>query len=446
MSDDPLSRLTGYRKRLLRLAGMTVSVAGSYAHSRVKQFLFPSQTDPEELSELYRAIGNEIADTLGELKGAAMKVGQIVSQTKGLLPPEISQALEKLQQTAPPMPFEVIRAQLQSELGAAPEKRFAWIDEAPFAAASIGQVHRARTFSGREVIVKVQYPGVAESCDSDLTQLKWLLQMGRLFKLRAEVIDGLFQEIRARIDEELDYANEARNIRLFKRFHRNDKGVVIPAVVGSLSSQRVLTLHYEPGDPLHEVKAPRYGQDVIDRLSKRLFRTMVKQLLFLHAVHVDPHPGNFAFRPDGTLVIYDFGCIKQLRPEIVTAYREAMEAFLAADYARLDRALIELGVRIPDGPPVEGEYYGLWRAILIPPFRADKTFDFSTSTLHEEVLRQIPGILKRMDSFQPPSEVAYIDRMMGGHYWNLVRLGAKVSFFHDLRQLLDRSYRTVSSA
>ncbi len=445
MSSDnfSLAKLVNQRKRFMKLAGMTAAVAGNYVQSRVKQLLLAEPANDAELSDLYRAIGKEIADTLGELKGAAMKVGQIASQTKGLLPVEISEALEKLQRSAPPMPFSMIQAKLQAELGADPTKLFAWIDTTPFAAASIGQVHRARTHEGREVIVKVQYPGVAESCDSDLRQLKWLLQIGRVIKIKGEVLDNLFEEIRARIHEELDYRKEVENIRFFKRFHRRDRGVVIPAVIDNLSSQRILTLTYEPGDHVSDVKSPRYDQAVINKLGRRLFRVMVKQLFLLQAVHVDPHPGNFAFRPDGTLVIYDFGCVKKLNADIVLAYRDAIEAFLAADYAKLDRAMIALGVRIADGPPVEAEYYAEWRDIFIAPFLASQPFDFGTSTLHEQVVRRTPDILKRLDSFQPAADIAYIDRMMGGHYWTLLQLGVKASFFKEIKQLLGASYRAM---
>jgi len=445
MSSDnfSLAKLVNQRKRFMKLAGMTAAVAGNYAQSRLKQLLFAEPANEAELSDLYRAIGKEIADTLGELKGAAMKVGQIASQTKGLLPVEISEALEKLQRSAPPMPFSMIQAQLQAELGTDPSDLFDWIDPAPFAAASIGQVHRARTREGREVIVKVQYPGVAESCDSDLRQLKWLLQMGRAIKIKGEVLDNLFEEIRARIHEELDYRKEVENIRFFKRFHRRDKGVVIPAVIDNLSSQRVLTLTYEPGDHVSEVKSPRYDQAVINKLGRRLFRVMVKQLLLLQAVHVDPHPGNFAFRPDGTLVVYDFGCVKKLNADIVLAYRDAIEAFLEADYAKLDRAMIALGVRVADGPPVEAGYYAEWRDIFIGPFIANQPFDFGASTLHEQVIQRTPDMLKRLDSFQPAADIAYIDRMMGGHYWTLLRLGVKASFFKEIKQLLGASYRAM---
>lgn len=440
---DTLGKLARHQKRFIKLAGMTASVTGSYAQNRAKRLLLPNQSSAEDLSDLYRMLGNEIADTLGELKGAAMKVGQIASQVKDLLPPEITDALEKLQKAAPPMAFSVIEEQIRRELGAAPQQLFAWIDSKPFAAASIGQVHRARTHEGYDVIVKIQYPDVAQSCDSDLFQLKLLLQMGRLVKIQGQVLDKLFEEIKARIHEELDYVNEANNIRFFRQFHQTDKNIVIPQVIDGLSSRQVLTLTYEPGDPIDDVKSPRYSQGMINQLGRQLFQTMAKQLFLLHAVHADPQPGNFAFRPDGSIVMYDFGCVKKLDLATVEAYRQAVTAFLEADYAGLDHAMQGLGFRTLDGPAIGAEYYARWRNILIQPFLADQPFDFGTSTLHEEIIRYSPEVLKRLESFQPAAEVVYIDRMLGGHYWTLSRLGVKASFLAELSGLLQQDFNVA---
>lgn len=423
-------------QRMLRLAGMTATVAANYAHSRLRRALSSQPPDAAELTDLYQTIGEEIAHTLGQLKGAAMKAGQFASQLRELLPTPLAQALEPLQKAVPPAPFKVIRRQFRAELKIAPEQAFAWFDAQPFAAASIGQAHRARTRDGREVVVKVQYPGVARACDADLAQLKLLLRLGGLFNLDRAALDRLFEEVRARLREELDYRREAANIRRFREFHRADEGVVIPEVVAEFSGKRILTLRYEPGDDLSEVKPPRYDPTVVDALGIRLFRTLARQLFLLQAVHADPHPGNFAFRPDGALVLYDFGCVKRLDRKTIQSYRELVRAFLQADYPALDRALLALGVRIEGSPPVEADYYAEWREILIPPFRADKPFDFADSTLHENVMRQAPGMLQRLDSFQPAAELVYINRVIGGHYWNLLRLGVRASFRTELEQLL----------
>ena len=189
MAKKPVTSRSG---RFIKLAGMTASVAGQYAGQRARR-LFRSEDDNEGArTESYTRMADQIADTLGELKGAVMKVGQIASQTQDFLPKEFSDALQRLQKEAPPMPFEVIVAQVESELGRPISELFEYLQETPYAAASIGQVHRARLHDGTDVIVKVQYPGVDESCDSDLKQLRLALKLGGLLKMPKEHVDQLF--------------------------------------------------------------------------------------------------------------------------------------------------------------------------------------------------------------------------------------------------------------
>src|SRR5690606_19378467 len=285
--------------RFMKLAGMTASVAGRYAGDRVRR-VFSSEDEDTRLSRTYDRMAEDIVSTLGELKGAVMKVGQIASQTQDLLPKEFSQARQKLQKEAPPMPYEMIRQQILRELGSDPDVLFRRFDREPYAAASIGQVHRAQLQDGQEVIVKVQYPGVDKSCDSDLKQLRLALKMGGLLKIPKEVVDQLFEEIRLRLHEELDYENEARNIERFREFHRHDEGVLIPAVIKQFSSRRILTLELVEGDHISAVTPERYSQDTINRIGHRIFTTMADQLFQFHCIHGDPHAGNFAYRPDGT--------------------------------------------------------------------------------------------------------------------------------------------------
>lgn len=429
----PTTRTT----RFLKLAGMTASVASSYAAGKVRRALSGEEKAKERQSKTYDKMANEIADTLGELKGAVMKVGQIASQTQDFLPQEFSQALQRLQKEAPPMEYEVIAKQLENELGAPPEDLFEYFDQNPYAAASIGQVHRARTRDGRDVIVKVQYPGVDRSVDSDLKQLKVTLKLGGLLKLPKESVDQLFEEIRLRLNEELDYENEARNIRDFQKFHAGDSGLIIPGVVESLSSKRVLTLDCVEGDHIENVNVETYGQETINLIGQRLFCTMADQLFKFNAIHGDPHAGNFAFRRDGSVIMYDFGCVKYLKPEIVVAYKHALLAGLNEDYEALDRYLIDLGVRVDGKPAIEEDYYAMWRDIFIRPFSSEEdSFDFAESNLHKLVASKATTVFKYLDSFKPPVESIFIDRMIAGHYWMMMRLGVQAAFRKELEQYL----------
>jgi predicted unusual protein kinase regulating ubiquinone biosynthesis (AarF/ABC1/UbiB family) len=433
MSDDrPLTK----GRRFFRLAGMTASVAGSYAKSRLKSVFQSPEAAASERATVNQLNGALIAQTLGELKGAVMKVGQMASIASDLLPKELAEPLKALQKAAPPMAYEVIAEQIETELGAAPERLFSQFERVPFASASIGQVHRATTDDGREVVVKVQYPGVDGAVDSDLAHLKLVLRAGGLVKIRKKDMDAVFREIRARLMEELDYCNEADNVRLFRDYHASHEFVVIPDVVGERSSQRVLTLTYEPGDSIDELDALRYPQDVRDQIGINLFRTFATQLFEFNVMHADPNPGNLAFRPDGTIVLYDFGCVKRIPRNIATAYRDTICAGLGEDYPAVERGLRALGVRRVDGPPVPYEFYKRWRDVFAAPFLGDGEFDYGRATIHDEVLKLVPESFKLLDSFQPPPELVFVDRAVAGHYANLRKIRAKGRFFDLLRPYL----------
>jgi predicted unusual protein kinase regulating ubiquinone biosynthesis (AarF/ABC1/UbiB family) len=432
MAKKPVTSRSG---RFLKLAGMTASVAGQYAGQRARR-LFRSENDEGAQSEDYTRMAGQIADTLGELKGAVMKVGQIASQTQDFLPKEFSTALERLQKEAPPVAFDVIVGQIESELGKPVSALFEYLQETPYAAASIGQVHRARLFDGTDVIVKVQYPGVDESCDSDLKQLRMALKMGGLLKMPKKTVDQLFEEIRIRLKEELDYENEAENLKLFREFHKNDKWVLIPAVISSHSTRRVLTLELVEGDHVSQVTPDRYDQDTVNLLGHRMFTTMADQLFRFQCIHGDPHAGNFSFRPDGSIILYDFGCVKRLKPDIVEAYRKALVAALDEDYKALDDHLIDLGARVQSQPAVDEAYYAMWRDILIVPFEQDEPYNFAESEIHKRVAAKTSTVFKYLDQFRPPVESIFIDRMIAGHYWMLKRLGVQAAFRSELEKYL----------
>lgn len=436
MAKKPVTSRSG---RFFKLAGMTASVAGQYAGQKARS-MFSSENDDGARSESYTRMANRITDTLGEMKGAAMKVGQIASQTQDFLPREFSDALEKLQKEAPPMPFEIILEQVEVELGKPVGELFEYLQEKPYAAASIGQVHRARLHDGTDVIVKVQYPGVDESCDSDLKQLRLALKLGGLLKMPKESVDQLFTEIHERLREELDYENEARNIELFREFHKDDPWVVIPSVIPSHSTRHVLTLGLEEGDHVSEVTPERYDQATINLIGHRMFTTMADQLFRFQCIHGDPHAGNFAYRPDGSIVMYDFGCVKKLKPEIVEAYRNAVTAALAQDYKALDAYLIDLGARVGSQPAIDEAYYAMWRDILIVPFNSEQPYDFGESSIHMHVAAKTSTVFKYLDSFKPPVESIFIDRMIAGHYWILKRLGVQAAFGEELRGYLAESH------
>ena len=434
--DDKARGPASGARRLLKLAGMTATLAGRYAGHAIANGFRNADERAHARGKLNTAAGVHLANTLGELKGAVMKLGQIASQAASILPAEFAEPLKRLQKDAPPMPFAVIRRQIDRDLGKSVARQFKRIDHKPYAAASIGQVHRAVLHDGREVVIKVQYPGVAESCDTDLGQLKLALRMARIVKVDKAVLDDLFEEIRARLHEELDYEQEARNIDLFRRFFTDEPHIVIPATVPELCSKHVLTMILEHGDHLADA-GENYGPELRNQIASRLFDFICRSVFKLQAVHADPHPGNFAVRRDGSLVIYDFGCIKRLEKDSVEAYRDTVRAALSQDWRAVDRGLMRLGVRVPGSAPVPADFYASWGRIVMRPFVGTAPYDFGASTMHKEAMTKGLEALKHLDQFRPPVKTAYLDRMVGGHYWTMTQLKARVALGPRLREFVD---------
>jgi predicted unusual protein kinase regulating ubiquinone biosynthesis (AarF/ABC1/UbiB family) len=429
---------TSRTQRLVKLARMTASVAGTYTRSRLVT-MFQNEEDAEATRQQAHAdSGERVAKTLGELKGAVMKIGQMASVAQDLLPRELAQQLASLQKDSPPMSFDTIAAQIERELGAHPQRLFSRFDPVPFAAASIGQVHRARTDDGRDVVVKVQYPGVDESCDSDLAHLRLTLRMSGFLRTRAhkDAFDLLFDEIRERLHEELDYTLEADHVRLFRRLHAHQPWLVIPEVVGERSAKRVLTMTYTPGDPLEALSTDRYPLITRDLIGARLIELVGTQVFVTKTLHADPNPGNYAFRTDGSIVLYDYGCIKRIPQNTVSHYQTLVRALYAEDYKTLDNMMLALGARIPNSPEVPPEFYAQWRDILLRPFVEVEEYDYSASTIHEEAQRHAMSALAYMNSFQPSAELVFIDRVIVGLHNILRRFGPTVPWRGSLDHFL----------
>ncbi len=437
-SDDTAQPVTKGR-RFMKLAGMTASVAAGYAGSRVKGLFQTSADARESRAESYKETGERIAQTLGELKGAAMKIGQMASIGSDILPKELSDSLSKLQKEAPPMSYEVIAGQIESEFGMAPELLFEHFDREPFASASIGQVHRARTDDGREVVVKVQYPGVDSTVDSDLGHLKLALKAsGLVTRHHRKGLDDVFAEVRERLHEELDYCNEADNVRFFGKHHAQHPFVVVPEVIGERSSQRVLTMSFEPGDAIKDMDALGYDQATRNKIGENLFHAMGSQLLELNAVQADPNPANFAFRKDGTVVLYDFGCVKYIEKDLISNWAALVNAAIDNDYDTAEEYLIALGVRVPDKPRPPVELYEKWHDIFLKPLKFDGFYDYTDGSLHKESVKLLPETMKWMTSFTPPSQLVFIDRTIVGNYGNLRAIGTHARMMPLLKKYLGR--------
>jgi predicted unusual protein kinase regulating ubiquinone biosynthesis (AarF/ABC1/UbiB family) len=419
-------------RRFMKLAGMTASIAGKAVSNSIKSINSSEEEKLQAKSKLYQDIGLKIADTLGEMKGAVMKVGQIASQYKDIFPPEVSEAISKLQRQAPAVPFAHLQKQIEKELGKPINQIFASIDETPFAAASIGQVHRAVLPSGEKVVVKIQYPGVDEACDSDLKQVRLALRLAGVFKVNKALQDKLFNEIQDSLHAELNYNMEAHNLQVFATFHAPlDDKVIIPRVYPEYSSRRVLTLSEELGDSMET--AATWSQETRNDLGRRLFRLISQEIFFLNSFHCDPHPGNFAFRDDGSVIVYDYGCIKTLSPDIIESNKQLVRAAVSDNVPELEQALRELKVRNFNGQ-IPAEFYQQWIDILLSPLVSE--YDFAKNTAHHDAVALAKKSLKYWDSFQPSAETMMINRTISGHYWNMINLKVKDNFKPLLEEVI----------
>jgi predicted unusual protein kinase regulating ubiquinone biosynthesis (AarF/ABC1/UbiB family) len=415
----------GKLERLLKLSGMTAAVAGRYVGTRLTGLFRSAEAKQRRMAATHARVGTRLARTLGELKGPVMKLGQLASLSAGLLPRELSEKLESLRQNAPPVPFELLAEQIEAELGAPPARLFAAFDPQPCAAASIGQVYRAVLDDGRPVAVKVQYPGIDRTVDADLAHLRAALWAAGVLGRQRRIFSDLFDEISAHVREELDYCREADNARLLADFHRTRHPFVhIPEVVGERSSQRVLTLTFAGGDPIDT--AADYAQPIRDLLGDRLLEILYAELFGLGAIHGDPNPANYAFRPDGSFALYDFGCLERFTPQEQRGIREILTGAMAVDATAIESGLVAVGARWADAPPVDPELYRSFFRLLAPALDAEQRFDLGAATLHRDAGSLLPLLARHRRAFRLPAGLMLLQRVHIGYYGNLRKLRARV--------------------
>lgn len=282
-------------------------------------------------TELQQRTAEQMFKVLGELKGGAMKVGQAMSVFEAALPEDLAgpyrATLTRLQEAAPPLPADTVHAVLADQLGADWRERFAEFNDQPAAAASIGQVHRGVWRDGREVAVKVQYPGAAKALASDLNQM---VRMGRLFGTVVPGLDmkPLLQELRERVLEELDYLVESQSQRAFAVAFEDDPDFVVPHVLSA--APNVLVSEWIEGRPLADVIAEGTTEerDHAGLLYQRFLLCSPERARLLHA---DPHPGNFRIMPDGRMAVLDFGAVAHLPDGMPRAVGRLMRIAMAGD-------------------------------------------------------------------------------------------------------------------
>ncbi|MFI6898666.1 ABC1 kinase family protein [Streptomyces sp. NPDC050256] len=408
-----------------RLASLPLGFAGRAALGFGGRLL--GRSGDAIADELQRRTSRHLFQVLGELKGGAMKFGQMLSVYEAALPPETigpyRAALTLLQEAAPALPTHEVHAVLARELGPRWRDRFAAFDDEPAAAASIGQVHRALSQDGRAVAVKIQYPGAGEALTGDYARLSRLI---RLFSVVTPGLDvePMVRELRERVSEELDYRLEAESQQAFADAYRDDPEILVPDVV--ISSHRVLVTEWLDGTPLSAVV--RDGSPAErDHAGIRYARFLFSGPTRAGRLHADPHPGNFRILPDGRLGVIDFGAVKRLPdgfpPALGTLIRLAHEA----DWKAAQTLLVQEGLITP-GAPLDQDALGAFLLPIAAP-SAGGTYRFTREWLREDVVRAIDlregGLLRRLNL--PPSYVL-VNRVVGAATAVLCQLECEIPF------------------
>ena len=354
--DGDRSIPTGRVERLARIGRTAAGAAAKRAGTRTANLVRSEERSSAAMERRQMETARQIVKVLGGMKGAAMKVGQVLSFFDvGLVAEqyreEFQRELAKLRDSAPTVGFNEMRTVIESELGGTLDRFFADFDAEPVAAASIGQVYRARLPDGRDVAVKVQYPGVADAVRADMQNLGVLLRLVRGIAPQLDV-KALAEEIRIRVVDELDYELEASNQRSVARIYRGHPFILVPDVVTSVSRERVIVTEYVDGDGFERLRQePDHERN---RIGEIVFRFYFGSMYRHRRFSGDPHPGNMLRLADGRVAFLDFGLFKTLSRDAVELELACQRAVTEGDAAEL-RRLLALGGFLPDPAQVEPE-------------------------------------------------------------------------------------------
>ena len=418
------STIFGEIRRFARTSGAVGGIAARVAGARV----FGIKTDRATHAEDLKII-------LGGLKGPLMKVAQFLSTVPDALPAEYALELAQLQSNAPAMGWNFVRRRMASELGPDWQSKFASFSHEASAAASLGQVHRARLPDGTEVACKLQYPDMPSTVEADLRQLKMAMAVyARMDNAIRQ--DEIYKELRERLREELDYLREAAQMRLYGLMVHDQPGVHVPVPLPEFSSHRLLTMTWLDGRPLMDRLAEDPPQEERNRIAEALFRAWYVPFYRYGVIHGDPHLGNYQVRPDGSVNLLDFGAIRVFGARFVTGVIELFEAVRDHDDDKAQLAYETWG--FTDLSREKMDILNMWARFLYEPLTQDRVRSIQETndpTFGREVAEKVHAGLKRTGGVMPPREVVLMDRAAIGLGSVFVRLKAELNWsrlFHEL--------------
>ena len=420
MTDEERNRLSA---RAARYARVGANIGGVAARMAGRSLAGGALGDAANATAL--------AQALGGLKGPLMKVAQLMATIPDLLPPEYAEELGRLQADAPPMGAAFVARRMRAELGADWRAAFAEFDLKPSAAASLGQVHRARAHDGRMLACKLQYPDMKSAVEADLTQLQMIFAIHRRF---ASVIDTreIAKEIGARVREELDYRREAKHAALYSRMLADEPSVRTPQIDLALSTERLLTMQWLDGKPLLTFKdAP---QDVRDHIGMAMFKAWWAPFSRYGVIHGDPHLGNYSVFGEGEGInLLDYGCIRIFPPRFVGGVVDLYQGLKQNDQARIVHAYESWGFKGLKQDVID--ILNIWARFIYGPILEDRVRTIADGVApgaygRKEAFR-VHQALKEKGPVAVPREFVFMDRAAIGLGGVFLHLGAQLNY-HDL--------------
>ena len=418
---------TGKISRATRLVRTGVKVG-------INQLKYYGDTlvDPQNAKEkLNQNNASDIYDGLKNLKGSALKVAQMLSMEKNILPKAYVEQFSLAQFSVPPLSAPLVRKTFFKYFGKHPEDLFDTFNSKSIAAASIGQVHQA-TKHGKELAIKIQYPGVADSISSDLAMVKPVAI--KMFNIKGKDSDKYFEEVEQKLLEETDYILEVKQSQQMVADCKHIEHLIFPDYYPNLSNHRIITMDWIDGEHLSEFTKVNTNKVLADKLGQALWDFYMYQMHELKRVHADPHPGNFLVTPSGELVAIDFGCIKAIPDSFYIPYFELAIPENINNPEMFTKKLYELEILTPTDTPEEIDFFSTLFHEMLSLFTQpmhNETFDFSDETFFSKVADLSEKYskdtqLRKMNGNRGSKHFLYINRTFFGLYNLMNDLGAKV--------------------
>ncbi len=419
---------TGRVGRALKISGIAMRSGRRLLVDKAKDALGKGNAeDPARGVEM----AAEMLQTFSQLRGITMKLGQMLSYLDDALPPEARRVLAVLQRDAAPMPWPIVKAQLESELGGPWAQFFVSIEEIPLAAASIGQVHRAVTHDGRDVAVKIQYPGIDKAMAADLKNAKVLSLFQRMFMFSTDT-KAIMDELEERFMDECDYRKEAEYQQAYRARLAGHPKMLVPEVHADLSTQRVLTTTFYEGCTLYEWMDRDPSPQQRAELTRLLYRFYIGSFYLDGLFNCDPHPGNYLFTDDGRVVFLDYGCSRYFEPARLANWAKLCQAVFVDDRGDIEALSQELGF-IELGQKYDWAGFRELLRYLYLPYLTEGQFDFAEHGPEDTFRRMFienPNLMK----LNMPADAVFLNRIGFGLVSLLAQIGATMDCRHYATQ------------